>query len=237
MGDLTRREFLAVAAATSLFPRTSHAQEKTTLKSCFDGVKLTDQYGQEIKPATLLGNGQALFIFGYNNCALCEGNDKSAGVVDVVAAMQQELWSKGKHIPIVLVDVIPETDKFDAKAHVASHYAHGVRQFKNEKVLATEQAGEIAFDAGAKKEQKNRLFHIVYAPTNQWVEELQTIKMGLVQDPKNNFNHALDVVLFDGGAQKKTMLALPLNGKTLADFKTRGKTLAGDIISELSKVR
>lgn len=237
---MSRRHFIAgaTAGALSLSAKQSWAQQETSdLAAFFADGDLRDQYGAPFKPATLFGDKPVIFIFGYNNCRLCEG-ETGAGIVDSVAALQQELLRQKKNIPIVLVDTVPGIDQPDAKEHVAMHYEHGVRQFASEPVVDTTEAGEKAFEAGSKKEPAGRLFHIAYAKGTkgaQWVEDLQT-KMGLLQDPNDNYNHSLDAVLFVKGKKQEPMLTVP-PGKDLGKFQTHGKKLAQKIIDQAGIVR
>ncbi len=212
----SRRDFLRTASGAALAaalgacggepqePVKPKPKPATKKESIFSGIALTDQHGKPFDPAQL---EQALVLFGYGGCPMCQN------ISDSVAAIQDKLLAEGKQVPIVVVSVQPEEDKKDLKTYVASYYVKGVKQFASEKLPPADDArrlmGEKAFDAAEKLPQRDRILHVVCPPDSDAAKMLQTQRMGYAQNPKNPESHTPYITLVKQGVVVKNIRALP----------------------------
>ncbi len=201
----------APAAASPAVP----AKTPSNLETIFKDIKLTDQYGAELKPAEVFEGKPVLVLFGYNGCPRC------STIADTAAVIQQKFISSNQNVPIVLVSVQPETDgKGDKpREYLVKYYQEGLRQYQSEELKEGDKeratTGSAAFDkvaakdeAAKKLDQKARIFHIVFPPSEQKSKELQTLigeslksrgsKRTFVIDPNDFKQHTWFATLFDG---------------------------------------
>ena len=182
----------------------SWVQRNTSdLDNIFAGKTFKNQDGKTVKPEEAFAAGPVVFIFGFNDCAMCgtksddERNKTSSlgGIADTVASMQAHFLKEGKNIQIVLVDVMPSADygppngtkSLTAEEHLKEYEKRGVKM---------------------KGENGERLFHIIYPPSDKVAEEIQSNPcgqggMGLPQNTEDPAQHSSFIVLFNNGKQHK----------------------------------
>lgn len=227
---MQRRDFLAAATAAALAPKTFAQKllgEPSDLAKIFEGIELTDQYGKTFNPAELFKEKQALVLFGYGGCPMCEN------ISQTVAAIQAALRKDNREVPIVVISVQPESDHYieekkDAdgkvteknpmKQYVGSYYTQGVVQFQDDEFPerdkdGTRDMGEKAYEKGRTLPAEKRVLHVVCPKTNENSQELEKRIAKLTGtasgiDPRNQKQHSRDLTLFSQGK-----LIKPSDGK------------------------
>ncbi|MGE0754719.1 MAG: SCO family protein [Alphaproteobacteria bacterium] len=109
--QLSRRSFLKTSGlvlAAGLTGAGYSAQNRqnpvTDVSRIFDGIALTDQYGEPFDPSLLLRDKTALLAFGYGGCPMCNQINKT------IAETHQKLTAAGHDVPLVVVSVLPDQD-------------------------------------------------------------------------------------------------------------------------------
>lgn len=173
----------------------SRATEKK-ISSIFRGIPLTDQHGKPFQPSELFKEGPCLILFGYGGCPMC------TNISVTVAAIQQELLSQGKKVPIVTISVQPETDRNNMRYYIGSYYVMKVKQFPTETLSADNamrrQQGEQSFQAAQQRPQGDRILHVVNPPSAKDAQELER-RMGLIINPNNPIEHSSFISYCDKG--------------------------------------
>jgi cytochrome oxidase Cu insertion factor (SCO1/SenC/PrrC family) len=191
-------------------------KDSDTLQAVFKDMPLTDQYGKPFNPAELFAKGPVLVMFGRNVCDMCE----KIGVT--AAAIQKEMSRKNVNIPIIVVSVMPEKDRFHEgesnpmREYVERYARQNVRQFPE----------NISYDAGKNKPQKDRILHIVCTPKQKFPESKynypQTLQNRVgelfkgitnVFDPSTEESHSQYITLFNDGRASLTLSTLPIGNK------------------------
>ena len=230
----SRRNFLkgaaAAFAATSLpLHSLQDPQNPKSLTKIFEGVQLQDQYGKDLNPVELFKDRNALVMFGYGGCQMCQ----KIGIT--VAAVQTEIDGRNKKIaednkklsddkkkplidlPIIVVSVLPAQDRFKdgkenpMKAYVDSYAENGVRQ--------TKESG-VSYERGKAVEQKDRVLHVVTTQDGKLENDYdmpQTIQSRLAKEfprtnrflPTDTKSHSPYITLFKNGIAVQTERAIP----------------------------
>lgn len=227
MAQPNRRDFLrqtaaAVAtAAAATTPWTAKVEAKPAtpvrggdLAKAFDGIHLTDQYGQAFDPEKILGKKDCLVLFGYGGCPLCEEISNS------VAAIQKELLANQLDVPIVVVSAQPDADRYqpDApnpmKSYIAKYHEKGVKQFATSPLSENEgdrqSEGEQIYDnaaSSAATSQSRRILHVVCPPS---IQDTQTIekRLGLIYNPNDPKSHTAFITHYHHGEKMQKYRAL-----------------------------
>lgn len=117
----SRREFLkfvtlapAATYANRLMPQDKPQDPKSDTQKVFEGINLTDQYGQPFDPSRLFADKTALLAFGYGGCPMCNEINKT------IAHSQEALSTAEHNVPLVVISVIPEQDNDNAQTRLAN---------------------------------------------------------------------------------------------------------------------
>lgn len=226
--------------------------DKQTLAAVFDGIALTDQHGKTFDPAQVLRDGPAVVLFGYGGCPRCQEISKT------VASLQQQLIDKGRKVPILVVSVQPDKDSKAMREYIARYHEMGVRQFQPQdeasKALPENaeerrkqaEAGFDAYekkdDAGQKKEQAERIFHIVCPPKDEDAKTIQErISEGLKKAGSKNMlitsktpkEHTSFMIVFNDGKAVEAYRALNPKQEAPPDFT---KSRAGEVAAKIQSL-
>ena len=224
----TRRHFLKTFTAGSLASAlTAKGQSVDTPISSKLSQHIDDswhdQYDKPFKMTSLSGKPYVL-IFGYNGCQYCNMISQN------LAKLRAVDDSKVQDVPIVVVNVTPETDRKDRRDYVAGYYANGVCQSPEEAtaIKAAPDAQKMdtataAYDKDEAIAQADRKFHLVFPPSNAAAQALES-SMDITRDPTDDQSHGLYMALVDGSgkcvASKFAATSDPAKCKALVDKMT-----------------
>ncbi len=195
-------------------PVPAPAKKAETVKdNIFTGISFTDQHGKKFKPEEL---DQALVVFGYGGCPMCQK------ITDSVEAIQKKLLEDGKSVPIVVISVQPEQDRDDLKTYVSSYYVKGVKQFASETLPEDDAArralGKKSFETAKTLPQRDRILHVICPPDSAAAKTLQT-RMELSQNPNKPESHTAYITLVKNGVVGQKFRSLPNdNGDPTPEF-------------------
>lgn len=223
---LSRREFLAAAAAMPLIAAVAQKQETPaatnpkSLAKIFEGITLTDQYGKELNPAELYKDKPVAVMFGFGGCQMCQKIARTA------AAIQAEADAKKTALPIIVLSVKPAQDRFTKtdteekpnpmREYVESYGNVGVRQFTDAKK---------SYADGKDIPQKDRLLQVTTTQDGKnsdgfdYAQEIQR-RLAKAFPGTNLFSkdtegsHSRYVTLFKNGVAAQTEAALPRMSET-----------------------
>jgi cytochrome oxidase Cu insertion factor (SCO1/SenC/PrrC family) len=199
-----------------------------SLEEIFANTPLTDQHGKNFDPAELFKDGHAIVLFGYGGCPMCQK------ITDTVVTLQNEMEKNGKHVPIVVVSVQPETDRDQMKDYVGKYYFKGMKQFPDEVLPKDKETwqdfGEKAFEDAKDKPQAGRILHVVCPPSDVAAQEIER-RLKFIINENDPQQHSSFITLFDEGKVVKDYRGLPPKGM---DAKTYANGVAATLITDLN---
>jgi cytochrome oxidase Cu insertion factor (SCO1/SenC/PrrC family) len=218
-GAVSRRDFLRTGAAALGY---SALAPKGQLKAQAVDDSITpvlkrninkqwvDQYAKPFDVNSLAGKPYVL-IFGFNGCQYCNLISQN------LARLRESQSDAVQHLPIVVVNVTPETDRAntadkaqdheDRKNYVSGYYGFGICQSPEaaQKIRETADAQKMdvageQFEADANIAQKDRKFHLVFPPSNQAAQALQEA-LGVIRAQGDDQSHGMMMAVVDGSGK------------------------------------